>query len=355
MENAKYFVDQLLRITPENFAEEALKLFRFQALHNPIYSKYLHYLQVDPTSVTDISAIPFLPISFFKTQQVMIPQDQPVQAVFESSGTTGEQRSQHFVADIEMYYRASASFFEQIYGRLSDFHVFALLPSYLERKNASLVVMADHFIKRSNSPHSGFYLNNYKALMHEIEQARQSRKVILIGVSFALLDLAEQYQPDFSDIIVMETGGMKGRRKELTRSELHEMLQEKFHTDHIHSEYGMTELLSQAYAKQEGRFHLPPWMKILIRDVNDPFDVHTSQKTGLSRPGLARPAADPAGFATAGPSRPGGINVVDMANIYSCAFIETQDLGKLSSTDDTFEVLGRFDNSDVRGCNLMVN
>lgn len=334
MENAKYFVDQLFSITRKTFADEALKLFRFQARHNTVYSKYLHYLQVDPTSVKDISGIPFLPISFFKTQQIISPQDQPAQTVFESSGTTGAQRSRHFVADIELYHRVSVSFFEQMYGKLSDFHVFALLPSYLERKSASLVAMADHFIKRSNSQHSGFYLNNYKALMHEIEQARQSRKVLLIGVSFALLDLAEQYHPDFSDIIVMETGGMKGRRKELTRGELHKILQEKFHADHIHSEYGMTELLSQAYAKQHGKFHLPPWMRILIRDINDPFDIHTS------RPGR---------------ETSGGINVIDMANIYSCAFIETQDLGKLSLADHTFEVLGRFDNSDIRGCNLMIS
>lgn len=324
-----YFTKHLFGITSQTFTDFALKLFRFQAVNNPIYRKYLHYLQVNPESVVRIEDIPFLPIGFFKLHKIITPANTVVQTYFESSGTTGQQRSRHYVVDMDFYKQVSQAIFEQFYGKLTDYHVFALLPSYLEREHASLVAMADYFIKQSQSTYSGFYLKNYKEMIEKVEQARSSRKIMLIGVSFALLELAEQYQPDFQGVIVMETGGMKGRRKELTRNELHNILSEKLNIANIHSEYGMTELLSQAYAKQEGIFQTPPWMKILIRDINDPFYIDNQLRSG-------------------------GINIIDLANIYSCAFIETQDLGRGNRTRGTFEVLGRFDNSDIRGCNLMI-
>lgn len=324
-----YFTNHLFQVTSENFTEFALKLFRFQAVNNPIYSKYLHYLQVQPVSVSKVEEIPFLPIGFFKTHQIITPADAVVQTYFESSGTTGQQRSRHYVVDVDFYQRVAQTIFERFYGKLTDYHVFALLPSYLERKHASLVAMANYFITQSQSAYSGFYLKNYGEMIDKIKQARSSRKVMLIGVSFALLDLAEQYQPDLQGVIVMETGGMKGKRKEITRDELHQVLTEKLNVDGIHSEYGMTELLSQAYAKKGGIFQTLPWMRILIRDINDPFCIDNRLRSG-------------------------GINVIDLANIYSCAFIETQDLGRVNRETGAFEVLGRFDNSDIRGCNLII-
>lgn len=324
-----YFTNHLFQVTDETFADFALKLFRFQSANNPIYSKYLSYLQVNPASVLSIEDIPFLPIEFFKMHQIITPADAVAQGYFESSGTTGQQRSRHYVVDMNLYQRVALTIFEQFYGKLTKYHIFALLPSYLEREHASLVAMADYFIRESQSTYSGFYLKNYKEMIHKIEQAKSSRKVILMGVSFALLELAEQYQPDLQGLMVMETGGMKGKRKEMTRDELHRILTEKLNVDDIHSEYGMTELLSQAYAKQRGVFQTPSWMRVLIRDINDPFCIDSQLHSG-------------------------GINVIDLANIYSCAFIETQDLGRVNSQSGTFEVLGRFDNSDIRGCNLMI-
>ncbi len=329
MINSAYFVNQLFQVNERNFTDFALKLFRFQAANNPIYNKYLHYLQVNPASVLRIEDIPFLPISFFKHHRILTPPDISSVNFFESSGTTGQQRSRHYIADMNLYYQVSQTTFEKMYGNLSEFHVFALLPTYLERKHASLVAMVAHFIKGSQSSLSGFYLNNYQELIDQLAKAKKTRTVLLIGVSFALMELAEQYQPDLQGVVVMETGGMKGRRQELTRDELHQILSEKLHVDHIHSEYGMTELISQAYAPQKGQFQMPPWMKIYIRDINDPFHIDNQLRSG-------------------------GINVVDLANIYSCAFIETQDLGRYNSMKATFEVLGRYDNTDIRGCNLLV-
>lgn len=329
MSYPRYFADHIFQVNADNFTDFSLKLFRYQAVNNAVYRKYLQYLQVDPVAVTKIEDIPFLPISFFKTQQILTPQETRSATFFESSGTTGQQRSRHYVADMHLYHQVSQTMFERTYGKLSDFHIFALLPSYLEREHASLVAMVDYFIRQSQSEYSGFYLKNYQELIQNIRQAAGTGKVLLMGVSFALLDLAEQYQPDLQGVIVMETGGMKGRRKEITREELHAILSEKLNVDSIHSEYGMTELLSQAYARHSGIFKAPPWMKVLIRDINDPFSLDTR-------------------------SRAGGINVIDLANIYSCAFIETQDLGRTNKIEETFEVLGRYDNSDIRGCNLMI-
>ncbi len=330
MISPEYFTSRLFAVHAETFDDFALKLFRFQATYNLVYRKYLHYLKVSPAEVNAITAIPFLPIHFFKNHPILTPDGIKAEIYFESSGTTGQQRSRHYVADRALYHRVAETIFVQMYGKLSDYHIFALLPSYLERQHASLVAMASHFIRQSRSTYSGFYLNNTAELINKIKKAGNSRKVLLIGVSFALLDLAEQHQPDLHDVIVMETGGMKGRRKEMTRDELHTILRKNFNVTEIHSEYGMTELLSQAYARQAGKFRVPTWMKILIRDINDPFCL--DQPPGVS----------------------GGINVIDLANIYSCAFIETQDLGRLLKEDHTFEVLGRFDQSEIRGCSLMV-
>lgn len=287
------------------------------------------HLGIQPNNIKRIEDIPFLPISFFKTQKIKTGIWQE-EKIFESSGTTGQTTSQHYVRDVEGYLYNTQKIFSRFYGDLSDYHVFALLPSYLERDASSLVEMSAYFISQTGSSLSGFYLDDYEKLVRNLTVARKSnRKTILIGVTFALLDLVEIYQPDFEGVVIMETGGMKGRRKELIRKELHTILKDGFNVSTIHSEYGMTELMSQAYAAKDGRFLLPPWMRIVIRDLNDPFDAGLINTNG-------------------------GINVIDLANVDSCAFVETQDVGRIND-DGTFEVLGRFDNSDIRGCNLLVN
>ncbi|WPP49924.1 acyl transferase [Catalinimonas niigatensis] len=334
MQDAQFFKDNLFNINAQNFEEHALSLFRWQAIHNPVYQQYISFLGVKIDEINQISQIPFLPIAFFKNHRVITLDTEASvfnDGYFESSGTTGQQRSRHYISDFTFYLKVCQYIFELQYAELSNFHIFALLPSYLDRKHASLVAMAEHFIQQSQSSFSGFYLQDYEKLIEQLRQAQQSnRKVLLLGVTFALLDLAEKFRPNLKDVIVMETGGMKGRRKEIIRQELHQILKTELQVDHIHAEYGMTELLSQAYAQQDGLFLAPPWMRILIRDVNDPF--HFDPKL-----------------------RYGGINVIDLANVHSCAFIETQDLGKLHNSTNTFEVLGRFDNTDTRGCNLMVS
>lgn len=334
MQSAQFFKDNLFSINAQNFEEHALSLFQWQAENNTVYREYISYLGIQVKDVQQILQIPFLPISFFKTHRVLVHdplQNSSDEHYFESSGTTGQQRSRHYVSDPAFYLEVCKDIFEQQYGKLNEYHIFALLPSYLERKHASLVAMADHFIRLSQSDLSGFYLQDYEKLLQQLEQAQNSkRKILLLGVSFALLDLAEKYQPNLKNVIVMETGGMKGRRKEMIREELHQVLKEGFQLDHIHAEYGMTELLSQAYAHQEGLFQTSPWMRILLRDINDPFYFDENLRYG-------------------------GINVIDLANVHSCAFIETQDLGKYHTSTRTFEVLGRFDHSDIRGCNLMVS
>lgn len=320
--------ESLFSITQSTFEHSALALFRHQAQSNPIYHQYLANLGVDPVKIKSIYEIPFLPIEFFKTQKVVTGQWSE-EKIFESSGTTGQQRSRHYIEDISFYHKVCQQVFEYFYQPIEEFHFLALLPSYLERENASLVAMMDYFIASSQSEFSGFYLHDYEKLVLTLNQLKKGKKrVLLIGVSFALLDLAENYVLDLENVTVMETGGMKGRREEMIRTELHSLLSNSFNTKHIHSEYGMTELMSQAYAKQNGRFKTPPWMKIILRDLNDPFHLQPYKKSG-------------------------GINVIDLANFHSCAFIETQDIGSFGE-DDTFQVLGRFDNSDIRGCNLMI-
>ncbi|MFW6222832.1 MAG: acyl transferase [Bacteroidota bacterium] len=270
-----------------------------------------------------------MPISLFKSHKVIVGEEDEAELVFTSSGTTGSNTSRHFVKKKTVYEESFINAFEWFYGNIEDYCILALLPSYFEQKGSSLIYMVSELIQRSGHESSGFYLD-YTSRLREvlIRLDRQEKKVLLIGVSFALLDLVEQFHFSLSNTIIMETGGMKGRRKELVREELHDRLKKGFGVDNIHSEYGMTELLSQAYAKKDGRFYPPPWMKVLIRDINDPFTLLDAGSTG-------------------------GINVIDMANIHSCPFIETMDLGRVFD-DGSFEVLGRFDNSDIRGCNLMV-
>lgn len=322
------FKESLFNINAENFEKHALQLFNFQANNNPIYKQYIGNINIKPENVNSLEKIPFLPIEFFKTQTVKTL-DWGTEVIFESSGTTGQVRSKHHIEDCKFYNQVSKRFFEDKYGKLQNLNVMALLPSYLERGNSSLVAMVSYFIKESKSEFSGFYLYNFDELEENIIKLRdKSKPIILIGVSFALLDLAERLRSNhFSDVIVMETGGMKGRREELTREELHNVLKDSFKISAVHSEYGMTELLSQAYAKEDGIFEPPPWMKVLVREPNDPFNMVDQERTG-------------------------GINIIDLANIHSCSFVETQDLGKKIGAD-CFNILGRFDNSDIRGCNLL--
>ncbi|MGV3504320.1 MAG: acyl transferase [Adhaeribacter sp.] len=323
------YKNQLQNLRPELFEEQALALFRYQAQANPVYREYLSYLRVNPSGIDDIYRIPFLPISFFKSHQVKTGDFQH-QVIYQSSGTTRQSRSSHYLPD-DVFYKAHARrIFESIYGPLTDYVFLALLPSYLEQGQSSLVAMADHFMAQSGQRQAGFYLHDHQALLTHLDQARATgKKVVLFGVTYALLDLAEEVIPGkLPDLIVMETGGMKGRRREMVREELHDILQAAFGVSSIHSEYGMTELLSQAYSKGQGLFQAPVWLKVLLRDPNDPLALDPERKTG-------------------------GINLIDLANIDSCAFLETQDLGRLHP-QGLFEVLGRFDNSDIRGCNLLV-
>ncbi|WKW47068.1 acyl transferase [Myroides sp. JBRI-B21084] len=314
--------------TTKEFQKVALKVFRYQFQHNPIYQKYCLLLKKSPENVKQIHQIPFLPIEFFKTQNIL-SSTQSIQATFTSSGTTGAITSKHHVTDLDFYEYSFRSAFSKFYGNIEDYVVLALLPSYLEREGSSLIYMAKDFIEGSNHPKSGFYLNNYNELAQIItELDKNGENVLLIGVTYALLDLIELQPFQLKNTIIMETGGMKGKRKEMIREELHGLLTNGFGVEKIHSEYGMTELLSQGYSFGDGIFECPPWMDVLIRDTEDPLTIVEDGKTG-------------------------GINVIDLANINSCAFIATQDLGK-KHPDFSFEVLGRFDNSDIRGCNLMV-
>jgi phenylacetate-coenzyme A ligase PaaK-like adenylate-forming protein len=313
---------------PRKFARASLEIFRYQAAHNPVYKRYLELRGVTPDGVKNIEQIPFLPIQFFKTHD-LITGHRPPQASFTSSGTTGSQTSRHQVVDPGLYEKSFLQAFELFYGDPSRYCFLALLPSYLERKGSSLVYMAERLIQESGDPGSGFFLKNTEKLLDTLAIKQSSKTpTILLGVSFALLDLARQHAPCLSGITVMETGGMKGRRKEITRQELHAILKKSFKVEHIHSEYGMTELLSQAYSKGNGLFQTPPWMKVLVRDAYDPYAIKK------------KPAS-------------GGLNIIDLANIHSISFIETQDIGTIHE-DGRFEVLGRMDMSDVRGCNLMV-
>lgn len=310
--------------------ERALSVFHYQAAHNEVYRQYFSGLNIDPRSVRKPEQIPFLPIEFFKSR-IVIAGEKPTNKtlLFTSSGTSQSIQSRHYVTDIDIYQQSYQKGFKLFYGDIEEFCILALLPSYLEREGSSLVYMTNDLIRKSRHPDSGFYLDNHRELITVLKKLDAAgQKVLLIGVTYALLDLIEEKKLNLVNTIIMETGGMKGKRKEMVREELHAILCEGFGVDAIHSEYGMTELLSQAYSKRNGVFNCPSWMKVMIRDTNDPF-------TFLP------------------PGRTGGINVIDLANINSCSFIATQDLGKLHP-DGSFEVLGRFDNSDIRGCNLLV-
>jgi hypothetical protein len=318
---------------PEGFEQTALEIFRYQATNNEVYGAYLQALGTDPHGVLSLAAVPFLPVRFFKSH-VIRSGNFNATAVFESSGTSGTANSRHFIRDIGLYEEVFTRCFESFYGPVKDHCIIGLLPSYLERKtrlpagmDSSLVWMVDKLVRLSGHPQSGFYLHEYAklaAVLGELE--KQQQKTLLIGVSFALLDFAEQYPQPLQHTIIMETGGMKGRRKEMIRAELHGVLKDAFKVPVIHSEYGMTELLSQAYSKGDGIFHCPPWMKILLRDEEDPFVIK--------------------------PQGSGTINIIDLANIHSCSFIASDDAGKLFE-DGSFEVLGRVDGSDMRGCSLL--
>ncbi|WP_411893253.1 acyl transferase [Winogradskyella sp. A2] len=314
--------------TNEEFESIALQVFKFQFENNPVYRSFCDLLYKHPSDIKKVKEIPFLPIQFFKSHEVL-SSTKPPQKIFTSSGTTGNVTSKHHVTDLKIYETSFIKSFTHFYGEISDYAVLGLLPSYLEREGSSLVYMVNDLIKKSKRPKSGFYLNNLGKLAETIEILEsKNQKTLLIGVSFALLDLVEYYKFNLNNTIVMETGGMKGRRKEMIRNELHSILKAGFGVDEIHSEYGMTELLSQAYSGGNGIFECPPWMKILTRDTEDAL---TLQK----------------------PNKSGGINIIDLANINSCSFIATQDLGRVYENGQ-FEIIGRFDNSDIRGCNLMV-
>ena len=323
----KKFQEKLLE--PQiDFEQMAFEAFRFQALENPVYKLYLEKLGIVPSEINSLAKIPFMPIEFFKNHTVLCDGVSP-EIVFRSSGTTGQQTSQHFVADLKFYHTLSQQLFQEVYSDLGQYQILALLPSYLERNDASLVFMIDNFIQQAGK-HSGFFLHDLPELVEKIELlTKEGASLMLIGVTFALLDLIEQHSIDLSGQIVAETGGMKGRRKEMIRADLHHVLQKALNVDAIHSEYGMTELLSQCYSVGKGVFKMSKSMQILLREMNDPF--MPVQQVG----------------------RNGGINVIDLGNIHSCCFIETKDIGRLVSKDE-FEVLGRFDNSEIRGCNLMV-
>ncbi len=312
----------------EQFETAALEVFRYQCENILIYKEYLERLKINVKEVNSIDKIPFLPIQFFKTREIK-PTNSETEVVFTSSGTTGDQTSKHYITDTDLYIKSFTAAFNYFYSNPNEYCILALLPSYLERKGSSLIYMVERLIKLSNHNESGFFLNEFDLLKEHLKRLDgQGQKCLLIGVSFALVDFAEKHQFKLNNTIVMETGGMKGRRKEMVREEMHKQLTDAFGLQSIHSEYGMTELLSQAYSDGNGIFRCPPWMKIIIRDPYDPFSTLPHQKAGA-------------------------INVIDLANIYSCSFIQTEDLGKVYD-NNSFEVLGRMNEAQIRGCNLLV-
>lgn len=314
--------------TEEHFDKMALYIFRYQAKNNSIYQHFLSYLNIDIEKIQSVNQIPFLPIQFFKSHKILSSKER-IQEIFLSSATSGAIQSKHYVCNLKLYEKSYLEGFKYFYGAIENYTVLALLPNYLERKGSSLIYMVNDLIAKSKSRDSGFYLRNISELSKKLIQLdKQNKKVLLIGVSFALLDLLDFKRFNLKNTIIMETGGMKGQRKEMIRNELHENLCSGFGVSKIHSEYGMTELLSQAYSKGNGIFETPPWMQVMTRDTEDALTILPTGKTG-------------------------GLNVIDLANINSCSFIATQDLGKTHS-NGTFEILGRFDNSDIRGCNLMI-
>lgn len=328
MNTFKSFVPEIYEVNEQTFARIALEVFLFQAQHNPVYSSFIRHLRINPASVARIDDIPFLPISFFKTHEIQSGQWQS-ETIFTTSGTTGATPGRHLVYSVDEYKAHARRCFEQFFGPLNNCHFLALLPSYLEREGSSLIAMIDHFIRESGSNESGFYLRDHASLVERIEKlAAGPRKVVLWGVSFALLDLASEGIRDFSHCMIFETGGMKGRKKEITRQELHDTLKQTFSVDKIFSEYGMTELFSQAYTTGGLRFYCPPAMRVIGRELSDPFSKGIVGETC-------------------------GLNVIDLANWRTISFIETEDVGRVFN-DGSFEVTGRIDNSEVRGCNLMI-
>jgi hypothetical protein len=326
--------DSIFTCSNKNFDEIALQVFNFQYLNNPIYKTYCDILRIVPTEITTIEKIPFLPIQFFKSKEIKSTEFTP-EIIFESSGTTSSINSKHFVKDLALYEKSFTNSFRLFYGDEKENSIIGLLPSYLERRGSSLVYMVDHLIKNTAQGTSGFYLYDHEKLKNTLLQNETAlQPSILIGVTYALLDFAEQYQLFLKNTIIIETGGMKGRREELTRKQIHEILIKKLGVAQVHSEYGMTELLSQAYSKGNGIFDCPPWMRILVRKEDDPFDIIAAEKMTTQ-------------FCT------GPVNIIDLANIFSCSFIATDDAGKLYK-NNSFEITGRLENSDIRGCSLMV-
>jgi hypothetical protein len=322
------FEDKVFKVDQEGFQELCLDIFQFQVINNPVYHEFVTALNLNPEKVKRIEDIPFLPIQFFKSHIIKTTEYEP-EEWFESSGTTKTINSKHFLKDKNIYRNSYLKGFQKFYGDPADWVIIGLLPSYLERQHSSLVVMVDELIRLSDEKESGFYLYEHQQLAGMLEMLKNSsKKILLIGVSFALLDFAERFPMELKNVVIMETGGMKGRRKELIRAELHDILKQSFKVDEIHSEYGMTELLSQAYSRNNGLFETPPWMKILLREEDDPFRIFDHPGSGL-------------------------INVIDLANIYSCSFIATDDVGRIHP-GNCFEVLGRMDNSEIRGCSQMV-
>jgi phenylacetate-coenzyme A ligase PaaK-like adenylate-forming protein len=323
----KEFVNNIFSVNHENFSQHALQIFIQQHKSNTVYRNWVDALRIQPHTIQTIRDIPYLPISFFKTHNVVAGEFVP-EVVFESSGTTQTINSRHLVKDVELYKQSFIKGFKHFYGDINDRCIIGLLPSYLERRGSSLVMMVDELIKLSRHAESGFYLYDLGKLANTLQELEsRQQKTLLIGVTFALLDFAEQFPMKLKHTVVMETGGMKGRRKEMVRQEVHDILTERLGVKKIHSEYGMTELLSQGYSYGDGIFKTVPWMKVLVRDEDDPLTIKQKGR--------------------------GLINVIDLANIYSCSFIATDDVGTLYE-DGAFEVLGRFDNSDIRGCSLMV-
>jgi len=328
LESFKSFTRKLYSVNDTTFQDIALELFQFQASANPIYREFIKHLGLSVSEISSVGQIPYLPISFFKTHLIQTEQWVP-ETIFTSSGTTKNGLSRHAVPDLQFYLRHAVRCFEHFFGPVTNYHFLALLPSYLERQGSSLIAMMDYFMRQSNSEDSAFYLNDYPGLVEKLRLLKNdSRKIILWGVSFALLDLAEKYALDVGNCLVFETGGMKGKRREITKNEMREVLKAKINVKSLFSEYGMTELLSQAYSRDNNTLICPPWMRIICRDITDP------QTKGLL-------------------SETGGINVIDLANWRTISFIETEDLGKVYP-DGSFEILGRLDNSDLRGCNLLI-
>lgn len=319
--------DKIFNVDDKNFEQIAFEVFQYQYTNNNIYKSYCDLLEKTPSNIGDIYGIPFLPISFFKSHSVMCTKK--YDKIFHSSGTTNENLSKHYVSDINIYEQSFLKNFVDNYGDPKDYVILGLLPNYMENENSSLIYMVNNLIKLSESNDSGFFLKEYDFIIEKMKSlARENKKIILIGVSYALLDLTESKNLNFENTIIIETGGMKGRRREMIKKELHETLKERTGLKKIHSEYGMTELLSQAYSKGDGIFSCPNWMRVFIRDINDPNFLYSNNKSG-------------------------GINIIDLANINSCSFIATEDMGSLHKNGN-FEIMGRIDHTDTRGCNLLV-